>query len=363
MQFIRSLHSIRGYCALWIAFGHYHFLIDQVDPIYGKQIFRYFMMGITIFFILSGFFLSYIYHEKFTSFRNIKNNFIGFIIYRLGRVYPLYLTVLLSFAAMSYLGWTRESSIAENNQFETAFYFPLYLLMMQCWGFLEGREQFAFNPPSWTLSVDFLFYLIFPFIFVVIAKLKNISVNLGIIIATYIYYYLSVHDLGVVDTSNNTKMYFLASFENNPIEILPLFIVGICIYNLQSQNFLKSIKWDLVIIISIIATIFMMINDYSLNAILLITPILLYSLLNISDKFDRYFSNPVSYYMGRLAYSIYLWHIPYAIFVNHFYPLKNADIWGIFFIPLACGLIILSSLSYHFIENPCRIWIKKNLSS
>jgi len=363
MKDIRSLHAIRGYCALWVCFGHYHYLIDMIDIAFIKQIARYGSLGIIIFFILSGFFLAYVYNERFSTIRNIKKNYKKYIIYRFGRIYPLYFVILAAFVIMSYLGWTAKTNVVINREFENPYYFPFYLLLIQCWGFLEGREQYAFNSPSWTLSVDALLYIIFPLIFFFILKIKNVFVNLSIIILVNIFYYVTVKDLGVMINSEGEKQYFLALFKNNPLEIVPVFIAGICIHSLYKQKFLSFLNWNLIIVISIIVFYIMMYNDYRFNIILFITPILVYGLLNISEGFDKYFSNNIIYYIGTIAYSIYLWHIPYAVFVNHFFPLEDLDIWGWHFIPFIGGLFLLSSISYHLIENPCRIWIKKNFTS
>jgi peptidoglycan/LPS O-acetylase OafA/YrhL len=147
---IPALTGIRFFAALMVFFSHY--------PIAGSgELLRRFQdagySGVTFFFILSGFIITYNYLDKLENHN--RGSISTFYIARFCRIYPLY-----SFCAI--YAWS--SSI------ETIPLWP-HLLAVQAW---SGDTLLAmgFNGPGWSISVEAFLYLMFPLLLPVMHNLS-----------------------------------------------------------------------------------------------------------------------------------------------------------------------------------------------
>lgn len=111
--------------------------------------------GVSVFFVLSGFILTYNYAGLFTSGVN-WGNYGRFIWDRLAKIYPLYLLTLLLSIPIELLGHHRIWSWGA---------LLLQLAMLQCiLPFDHLRATDHFNVPGWSISCEFFFYLLTPFL-------------------------------------------------------------------------------------------------------------------------------------------------------------------------------------------------------
>ena len=129
MPHLRSLTALRFGAAL-LVFCFHATAGDPLSPFAGGYV------GVTVFFVLSGFVLTW-GHEAGTSVRR-------FYWRRFARVWPLHALVVLLMVAYG-LQSAGGGSIAAN------------LALLRGFGASE-----ALNPPSWSLSAEAFFYLLFP---------------------------------------------------------------------------------------------------------------------------------------------------------------------------------------------------------
>ena len=105
--------------------------------------------GVSFFFVLSGFILTYAHATEYEAGRG---NAQKFWIARFARIYPVYLFVMLLAALLSI------------GEFKNPLHILAYaadLLLVQAWSM---RMVNFFNGGAWTLSVEAFFYLLFPFL-------------------------------------------------------------------------------------------------------------------------------------------------------------------------------------------------------
>mgnify|MGYP003347660301 CR=1 FL=1 len=140
-----SLHSIRFVAAGLVFIYHLVPLPRLGAPVTAFELFAgggY--LGVTVFFVLSGFLISYRYRETFQTLTIAS--YLYFLIKRFARIYPLYLLLLIL--------TVQKTGDTEN----------LLASVTLTQGF--SAEVFAINiGQTWSLTVEFLFYLLAPFIF------------------------------------------------------------------------------------------------------------------------------------------------------------------------------------------------------
>jgi peptidoglycan/LPS O-acetylase OafA/YrhL len=127
-------------------------------------------MGVTIFFVLSGFVLALNYFESLTvpNARYIWR----YIVARFARIYPLYILILFYILV-------HRHAFGENIEG-----WWVHVVALQAWS-PNLAQAYNFNGPAWSVSVEFFLYACFPFLVVVLSKLRTsyaIMVMFGLVV-------------------------------------------------------------------------------------------------------------------------------------------------------------------------------------
>jgi len=142
------------------------------NPIIFSLLYHSGLYGVELFFVLSGFLIGQTILVKIApsfSFKQIKT----FYLRRFLRIMPLYYFILISLI------------LVDNYILKSRSFHPYHFVFLQ--NFFPGET--AFFAVSWTLSIQFWFYIIIPIIFLVFYTKKNILTKL---IKNFIYIILSI---------------------------------------------------------------------------------------------------------------------------------------------------------------------------
>ena len=151
---IKALESLRGFAAICVVL--YHF---DAHSLLNNELTRNAWLMVDFFFVLSGFVISLTYSQRL----NTAPRFLRFAKRRFYRLYPLHLLTLaclIGFELTKYLANTQlgfktaTAAFAGNSTLETLW--P-NLLMLQ--NFI--LEDLSWNRPSWSISAEFVTYLVF----------------------------------------------------------------------------------------------------------------------------------------------------------------------------------------------------------
>lgn len=213
--------------------------------------------GTSLFFILSGFILTYVYDKSKTGQIEVRK----FWIARLSRLYPLHILTILFFIPFSYFG-----SVTYSGHQQVVF--PLTnMLLVHAW--IPDKEYlYSFNEQSWSLSALLFFYFFFPYILKLTRNIKRTVLALGILCLLYlipsaIFMFSGEPDYG--------WLYYLV--RNNPLIRFPEFIAGVLIARLlvsDNPGYLKIIeklnqyRW-----LIILFTLFLLFNSSIFNSTLI----------------------------------------------------------------------------------------------
>ena len=152
---ILPLTSLRFFFALAVFLHHCHFL-TRSDDVGAAWVYHHFFaegyIGVTFFFLLSGFILAYSYRDRLVS-GAVSWRF--FYQARVARIYPLHLLTLLAAVPV------HREDLTDGGVLYAGFKMLSQLTLTQSyWGIQDIYN--AFNSPAWSISTEMFFYLMFP---------------------------------------------------------------------------------------------------------------------------------------------------------------------------------------------------------
>lgn len=307
-------------------------------------IFNNAFIGVSFFFLLSGFVMIIAYGRNPTiqTGNYYKNRF--------ARVYPVYfLAIIILFL---YRLFSSEPIDVGNVLLATT--------LLQGW--IPGKAL-SFNSPGWSLVIEFFFYALFPLFFNKIYTKFNLN---KLILPISLFWLISQLVLNLAIHSDFYHGYPSAShdlFFYFPLMHLSGFLIG----NLAGLYYLKHLgarKYNMDWYIICFIFILLILLKYPIglnyhNGLLAIIFLPLILLISMNSGLITKFSNlKPCVFLGEISYGIYILQEPIYIWVRGILSrlnINNAQIG--FYFPLFV-LLLFSSLSYLYFEKPIRTWIK-----
>lgn len=145
-----SLTILRGPAALFVFIYH---IVHNTDWIPSKQIFSVGYIGVSLFFVLSGFVLTWSY--------NYQQGKKDYYRRRLSRIYPLHLFFLMLAVVLPVTAGDRD-----------ILKFLTNILLIQSW-IPSWDYIFSFNSVSWSLACEVFFYAMLPFLLPHLNKMQG----------------------------------------------------------------------------------------------------------------------------------------------------------------------------------------------
>ena len=162
---IKPLTSLRFLFAFMVVASHLSFLNKSESNVLRQiydSVFHEGYIGVSFFFILSGFILAYNYQDGIQKNQKSKRTFYQA---RFARIFPLHILTLIISIPLTYSVFIKDKSLwfsqALTNLTLTQSYIPIKSI------------YFSFNAPSWSISNEMFFYLVFPFLILLIPKIRN----------------------------------------------------------------------------------------------------------------------------------------------------------------------------------------------
>lgn len=331
---LESLTSIRFFAAFFVVLSHLGFLQgSSLEFLFVEDGF----IGVTLFFILSGFVLTYSYQARFLQ---QKISYLDFFIRRLFRIYPLHLLTLILAIPLS-LSLVNLLAFIPN------------LLLIQSWIPIKS-VYFSLNAPSWSISSELFFYACFPFLVVLSRKI------LLSIFALLIAVQIGILTLPDADDLKHALLYI------SPFFRISDFILGILLCHLYQTHAEVGKNKALLLQLSALATLFVFIvlaemfsisQPYKFSLYYIVPMAFLIFAFCFQSRFSTILSNKYLLILGESSFALYLIHqliIRYGLMLHEHYSQLNLEI-------LAIVMILLSVLSgillYYIFEKPCQKYL------
>jgi len=321
--------------------------------------------GVSFFFVLSGFILTHVYRS-----RPWPGHW-QFLALRIGRIWPVHAASLAFLLAASAFGdavmsptditydgagvlnpWVSFGLVATMTQ-SLSPYIP------HSWGW---------NSPSWSISTEFVFYAMFPFLLIDIERrwLTNLAASLVVVLTVLTSLYFS----GLAFWDNDAGVVTKASISYaTPAMRFPEFCLGMAAWVIWDRYIrplqLSFVAWSTIELAAVVLVgwwltsyLFTAINGndflqpwfFSAGSCWTFT-ILIVFIASGQGLLGRALSIAPLVFLGEISYSAYLWHlIVCKIFSRHGWT----QIGPIYAFAL---LLVLAIASYLLVEKPCRSWV------
>lgn len=316
-------------------------------------------VGVSFFFILSGFILTYNYKLKFEKELNIQD-IKKFYIARFAKIYPTHvLTFFLAVPYYFFIPLKHESIL---------YVFQALTNLMLIHSFIPFGN-ISFNGVSWSLSNELFFYALFPVLIFIL--LKYFTIQRAIVVSSGLWLIVICTFFFLLPQNNSFSTWLSYYFPGMRVfEFIIGIIFGILFLKIKERELkLSKLVFSLLELFSILFLIIIIIVvspsviqnlRYSLIYIPFLSSIIfIYAFQQgvISNLLSRKFF----IYLGEISFSFYMIH---NLVLSYIYFLWRPNIPFILLISICLILsICLSSLLYHFFEEPIRIKVKHYLDS
>ena len=169
--FIRQLTGVRFIAAAWVLLYHLQGPLNTLGVLaipMLSDVLRVGRLGVDLFFALSGFILTHTYLTRLGP-RLRGGQTLSFWWLRLARIYPVHL-VMLVIAGLAVYAQAKVTNSALDRDWLNPIDFGKNVLLIQEWG---PNPQRGWNFVAWSLSMEWLAYLIFPILILVIWRLHR----------------------------------------------------------------------------------------------------------------------------------------------------------------------------------------------
>lgn len=316
-EYFTSLTGIRAIAAYMVYLNHF-FLFH---PVYSKTAFAVFNelhIGVAIFFVLSGFLISYRYFD----YKHI--NFKVFIKKRFSRIYPMYF-ILTTITFISFAIYKNQYTIT---------YLKIYILNITFFrGFFQDYIYSGIGQ-GWSLTVEEMFYFLVPIFFILIKKKKIflfiiplVFLGLGMVL---VHFFDEINNFGIKTFGLMNSGLFMLNFTFFG-RITEFFIgIGLALFVKKYLNNFKTKYFTAIGVGVIVLCVYLLMTlkvgkgdgkdcypGVLINNLILplfgVAP-LFWGLISEKTIFSRILSSRLFVLLGKSSYAFYLIH--FGVFVT-----------------------------------------------
>jgi len=348
-----NLNGLRFIAAFLVIIHHIEQFksISKIENYWGKIPFIGIIgkLGVVLFFVLSGFLITYLLLTEEHSFKKIS--IWKFYVRRMLRIWPLYfLIIILAFFVLPNISIFTLPGFGKDviysnlllKLFLYAIFFPNLVLS------LLGIVPYASH--TWSIGTEEQYYLLWPIILKYFKKYRIILMLF--IVFSYLAFLLilSTHYSDILPYKNVIKA-FWSTFNIDCMAIGGIFAILL----FQKNKFLKLIHNNTVFYLTITLVIFLMLKGIYIPYIHYEFYSVLFGIIILNfasnDKIKISLENRLFNYLGNISYGLYMYHpigIVLALAISTSIGLTTN--WLIY--PLSFTLtIIMAGLSYKYFES------------
>ncbi|WP_227721914.1 acyltransferase family protein [Yersinia proxima] len=311
LRYRAELDGLRAIAVLAVVF--YHAKLS----ILGYELFKGGFFGVDIFFVLSGFLITSII---FSDLESDKFSIREFFLRRAKRILPALIFILIVTSFFAYRFLLPDSLVVYAKTLLSALFFVSNFYFFDEDTYVSDSSEYKPLLHTWSLSVEWQFYLIFPFLCVL--AFRYFKCNKWIFIVCLLLLSLLLAQ-------------FLSFWQPN-----------------FSFYLLPTRMWEL-LAGSIVAIVFIddkILHPSFITAIPILGTCIIIYFSRQNDIATSLLSAKPVIFIGAISYSVYLWHQPLFVF----YRIKIGSIDNKTSLMLTVFTVIFAVISFYLIEKPFR---------
>jgi peptidoglycan/LPS O-acetylase OafA/YrhL len=387
-RFIGQLTGVRFVAAAWVMLYHFQVPLATLGllvPVV-HELLRVGRLGVDLFFALSGFILTHTYLTKLGPQLTWPRSR-HFLWLRLARIYPVHF-VMLNVAGLAVLAQaTFGSSDAGSRDWLNPIDYLKQVLLIHEWG---PSPQRGWNFPAWSLSMEWLAYLLFPLLVLALFRFHE-RLRLRFLCLAWVVVLLPLLWYGVAYLGDP---YYISGW-GSTIRILTEFTAGGLTYLVVlrlwtatphgPRDRVERLATTLSVVLPVLIVVLAMVlgNLPSLqwtvsdlpdtpNAAdlppryhLSLVPLLILwigALALTSRGPSRVLSTKRLILGGYISFSLYMTHtVWYGLWraVLRALGIRDGLLYGVAFVGLVVGAVAIAWLMWRFVEEPAREWMRK----
>ena len=314
-----EIDGLRAIAVLFVFF--YHLDID---------FFKFGYLGVDIFFVISGYLITSLLLKNI----NQKSFFLSFYLRRARRLIPALIVVLLFTSFITFLYYIPYDLRDFGQSLLATITFLSNVLFFIESGYFENLSKVKPLLHTWSLSVEEQFYLFFPLLIFLIYVKKKASKNIivlffisSLMLANFSGFLLERSDNIIHNSFFLNQSVFFGFY--SPFGRFWEFLLGsmIVVYNLEAKSFnFKRLKISsdffsfigIFLIISILIVPQKNIISPSFQSLVPLLGVVLILVFSKENNFiSSIISNKLFTFIGKISYSIYLYHFPIVVFIKY----------------------------------------------
>jgi peptidoglycan/LPS O-acetylase OafA/YrhL len=323
-----DINALRAFAVFGVILFHYK-----------VGIFKGGFTGVDVFFVISGYLMSKIIINGISK---QKFSYIDYLRKRIQRIVPalLFLITVLTIAGF-FLYFPEDYKLNEKNAAASIAFFSNILYWRSSSYFAPASDTNLFLH-TWSLSVEWQFYLIFPLILIILRRYLKTNRNyLQLFIPATIF--LIIFSVYFTKHSPTTSFYLL------PTRAWEMLLGGVAFL---LEPFLRGDKWRKPIAVlgylMILGSFLLLNNSLPWPGIFTLLPTSATFLIIISSCNDFFvIKNSATQFIGKISYSLYLWHWPVYV-ITQYYGIGTETINVLLFIIVS---VTLGYISFNYIES------------
>ncbi len=345
---LNNLTGLRFYAAFWVFLYHFFPVYTELRKI---KMIEIGYLGVDVFFILSGFILTYVYYDKLFVRNFGQRDYYNFIVKRFAKIYPLHFVITLLFIPLLFVGkyvFHQDSLKVYPDSLINNF------LLVHAW---NTTSHISWNFPSWSVSAEWFAYL---FLFFPAAYVYKKS--------SLLFYFLSCSVIVYFIFSwFQIPKFIMDKYTTNGLpRIIPEFLLGMLIGIVRVKVTMTKVWTSLLFLSGILTSVILFSFEFYAEQLCILAFAAVILSLSYKNFFDFLFSTKRMIYFGNISYAFYMTQFLSLIVSEQIFKrMFSADsgelsVIGLKFLAAFFLNFIFAILAYHYIEEPLRKKIVNN---
>lgn len=369
---IRALTGLRIVAALWVVLFHYRpplwaaspRLHDDMAPLFDAG-----AMGVDLFFILSGFVLTWNYLDRMGQAFSVRGT-LHFLWLRLSRVWPIYLVTMHLAALWIIVTLHVGNTPSPDAEKLTAISYVRQLLMVQLWfePFFDGT---SWDGPAWSISAEWLAYLCFAVVALAVFRIARVSrarTLMMLAVVAALPPTMLLLGSGLLYTPWSWLPRILAQFTAGALACAAVRRLRLSDSGRRTAGYLS-----VGLVAAVVAGLYYfnahpvtgMVDSGALTAVLFLP--LVVALSVGTGSLPAVLSTRPMHYGGRISFSLYMIHEPvHTIWdwaVREYQIVLTMGQAKLAVIGLIAAALGASMLLYHLVEEPAQKWMRRMVNT